>query len=250
MESIKSFKLEAGQTFQGLTASQYQKLLKDQETLGMSTEQLVEAAAFSTAMVLRVSLGLSASGASVTALIDDSLSGMIATATLRILANAGSNTSLLGLPDLTKVSSSLNKQLEIADKTGVEIAQVTESQITDTINHIADCHAIIFGLYNGKSIDMTNKLVAGINEIQTPVHVIEAPPGINVDTGKREGTAIFAATTITYGLPLIGLAEANEFCGRTYLCDISIPRKIYEAHSANLSKLFEAQPVCQIFPAK
>lgn len=250
MTELKKFKLENGATFKGLTGQAYQALWNRlEQELGLEPARTSEAAALSAAMVLRVALGLSASGASLCALVDDCRAGCTAVATSRVLANAGASCSVLAINSLSNISPAYETELKLADKCGVQLAEIQADELEATLEHIANCHALIMGLYSSPNIGLplVEKILQGVNELQTPVHVIEAPPGIDAETGQRHANPTFAATTISLGLPLIGLAEGKEFCGRIYLCDIGLPISLYQEIVPELVGIFESQPVNQIF---
>ncbi len=95
-------------------------------------------------------------------------------------------------------------------------SEVMESLPAD----LAKCDLIIDGLFgigfNRPLNEEWQKLVELINASQVPVLSIDAPSGLNVDTGEVQGTAIRATVTLTVGTPKHGLLsqQAQEYVGR------------------------------------
>jgi hypothetical protein len=118
--------------------------------------------------------------------------------------------------------------------------------------HLLSCHNILCGLYSSalQQTPHLDQAVNILNEIETPVHAIEAPIGIDVDTGLANGVPLYASSTLSLGAPYIGLHTGSDFVGRHYLCDISISHKIYNAANLGIAGLFNEQPVLQIYPVK
>ncbi|HEY1787701.1 MAG TPA: NAD(P)H-hydrate dehydratase [Verrucomicrobiae bacterium] len=75
----------------------------------------------------------------------------------------------------------------------------------------------LFGIGLNRPLDEHwQKFVSRVNESKIPVLAIDAPSGLNCDTGLPEGAAIEATLTLTVGAPKVGmLAEsAWPFAGR------------------------------------
>jgi len=246
------FHSKTGLMFPGLTTADYKELWR--ELLydhGIVTTQVVEAASYSMAMVVRHALGLSASGGNVYALVADTLSGWTALATLRHLTNAGARGTVLSAWSRTP-SSELELQLKPLNKLGIPCLPLNEIPEQNISNLLASGHNVICGLFDHENIadSSTAGIVNILNELRTPVHCLEAPLGINIDSGQALSCPLFASSTLSLGVPLAGLYYGSQYVGRHYLCDISIPPALYRRYSADLCNLFAEQPVNQIFPLK
>ncbi|MFV9988936.1 MAG: NAD(P)H-hydrate dehydratase [Coxiella endosymbiont of Dermacentor nuttalli] len=74
-----------------------------------------------------------------------------------------------------------------------------------------------------------NKIITAINEAKQPVLAIDAPSGINVDTGEVQATAVRADLTITF----IGLkqglytARAPAYCGELVWASLGLPGHLF-----------------------
>lgn len=80
----------------------------------------------------------------------------------------------------------------------------------------------LFGIGLNRPLDENwQKLISSVNGCRIPVLAVDAPSGLNCDTGLPEGAAIEAALTLTVGAPKKGmLAEsAWPFVGRLEVLD-------------------------------
>lgn len=203
------------------------------------------------AMVVRFALGLSASGGKVCSVAKDNLAGYVALATIRHLVNAGAESQVLLLLDDGGASPELTRQVTALEKLGVFLPDPGNAQEMDGFTEfLKSSHNIIFGLHSpGAPVDEFVTAVSELlNEERTPVHCIEAPPGLNVDDGTALPGALYASSTLSLGAPLQGLSKGKDFVGRHYVCDISFSRALYTKHGSDLTGLFSDQPVIQIFP--
>ncbi|HVM62255.1 MAG TPA: NAD(P)H-hydrate dehydratase [Verrucomicrobiae bacterium] len=90
-----------------------------------------------------------------------------------------------------------------------------------------------------------------INGLHRPVVAVDIPSGLDSDTGEVLGVAVRAQTTLTMGLPKIGLLKpaALEFVGRIEVVDIGIPRKLLE-HLQSDVELVTARDVAALLPTR
>jgi len=218
--------------------------------LGLSNTQITEAASYSLAMVVRFALGLSATGGKVCVVVNDSLAGHVALACARHLRNAGSETIILPFCAVSNASDDFRQQFQVLQRMGAKV--VAPETISLIQSYFEQSHNLIFALYGGNSSVpfALDDFVELLNESKTPIHCIESPYGVNVDTGAIEDEALYASSTLSLGAPFKGLHSANDYVGRHYLCDISLTKSLYETMGDDLSRLFSDQPVVQIFPKK
>lgn len=247
------FKTKSGFEFQGFTRD---SLLRMHEELAsefcLSKDVLAEAASYSMAMVVRFALGLSASGGKVCSVAKDTLAGYVALATIRHLVNAGAQAQvLLLLEEGASASPELTRQVTALEKLGVMLPDPGNADEMDSFTEfLKSSHNIIFGVYspNGAPDEFITAVSELLNEERTPVHCIEAPPGLDVDNGSAVPGALYASSTLSLGAPLRGLNKGKDFVGRHYVCDVSFSRELYSKHGPDLTGLFAEQPVIQIFP--
>ena len=221
--------------------------------IGVSTLQIVESVAYSMAMVVRVALGLTAEEASVGVLYSDSLPGWIALATARHLKNSGCETRLVQCDDQDLPSptlSLLKKPLQFLNVIEYSFDQLKEKR--ELKPFLGSCHNLICGvsLANGKvPHDRAMQIIESLNENAVPVHSIDAPLGVNLDSGEAHEQPLYSSSTLSLGIPYKGLGIGNRYVGRHYLADISIPAELSKRIlGLELPTLFAEQPVIQIFP--
>lgn len=248
------FRTKAGKELHGISTEQTRKMWQELfGTYGMLPSQITEAASYSMAMVVRFALGLSAQGGKVFVLVDDSICGWIAAATLRHLTNAGADGAILLDCDPDKASKDLELQAAPLQARNMPIATLAEFLTDPRAQEMIDgCHNIICGIFNPDkqlSPEM-QRLIPILNESATPVHCIGAPLGVDVETGTPGEVPLYASSTLSLGAPFQGLYAGDEFVGRHYLCDISCPPELYTALGEDLSQLFSDQPVVQILVPK
>jgi NAD(P)H-hydrate repair Nnr-like enzyme with NAD(P)H-hydrate epimerase domain len=219
---------------------------------GITTSQIVEASSYSMAMVVRAALGLSAAGGRICALATDSLSGWIALATMRHLANGGADPLVVLVTPSNQLSPEIDQQLKPLGKMGVPIFDWSPSGDEGELTKLLEsCHNSILGVGtpgHGQA-DFQKPLINVLNDLPTPLHCIQSPLGLDPESGAQRGSAVFASSTLSLGIPLSGLYQGREHVGRHYVCDISLVRQQYIEEGQDLTLLFADQPVVQLIPS-
>jgi NAD(P)H-hydrate epimerase len=90
-----------------------------------------------------------------------------------------------------------------------------------------------------------------INGLHRAVVAIDIPSGLDSDTGEVRGVCVRADTTVTMGLPKIGLLRpaAAEFVGRIETVDIGFPRKLVEELQTDV-ELVTARDIAALLPKR
>ncbi len=238
------FTTESGITIPTIDSSSYHELLtrmvKEYE---FSSTHLSEATSLSMAMVVRYSLGYDANKGSVISIISDSLTGYVATATLRHLVNGGAKGKLVLADSNKKLSPELSKEITLAQNTGVQIITPKEA-----ISQISEFHCAMIGIFGGECLanPYFDNLVEEFNDKTIPVHSIVFP----TEDAIANQPKIYSASTLSLGIPLSETIKYYDFIGRHYLCDISIPQTIYQELGLKNCSLFSEQPVIKLLPQK
>lgn len=94
-------------------------------------------------------------------------------------------------------------------------------------------HLIIDGLVgyslqgplHGRIVD----LIEGVGDAAVPVVALDAPSGLDVDTGDAAGAVLTAAATLTLAAPKVGLLRpaARSLVGCLLVADIGVPPVVY-----------------------
>lgn len=249
---------------------------------GISQLQMVEAGAFSLAMVVRFALGLSAEGGASIGVIQDSLAGAITVAGIRHLTNSGAQSAIFIVSDkvssdtviaspslsgaanptleannsdaLQSLSPLLRHQLIPLIRSGLEVYFISPTLPPHSLHELLPlAHNVIVGFGAADPLQPldTGKmgfLIEALNDAMAPIHCIDYPPGLDPVTGKATSNTLCASSTLSLGLPLRGLIRAADYVGRHYLCDISLPPLLLAEQGLELPFIFSDQPVKQIFP--
>lgn len=247
---MSNFRTEKGLTFQGVTWETLATMRRELfDSYGLVPLQLCEAAAYSHAMVIRFALGLYATAGEICVLARDNLCGYSALAAARHLVNAGARAKLVLLPG--KRSETLERQLRPLRHSGLVPLTWGDDLDPEGFERILlNSHNVVCGIYDGArpADPELDQLVDIMNEVETPVHALEAPLGLHPDLGTAVSTPLYASSTLSLGCSLQGLWVGRDYVGRHYLCDTSFSPRLYTAHAADLSQLFSEQPVVRIFP--
>lgn len=213
--------------------------------------QICEAVSYSHAMVVRFALGLSASGGNVCAIVRDSLCGWCALAVCRHLVNSGASATVIKVPEGGKPSDEMSRQLAALSRMKVPLDEWRNEDDSDRLaSTLLEHHNVICGLFalGEREPSIFEAICEVLNDIKTPVHTLEAPLGVDPDTGRHASYALYASSTLSLGAPLGGLDAGRDFVGRHYLCDTSFTSEIYGAQGLDYSSVFSEQPVIRIFP--
>jgi hypothetical protein len=149
--------------------------------------------------------------------------------------------------------------LECLEVPVIELAALLSDGAEKLLTH---CHMTLYGLFSrewhasagAEAPSLFATLHEVLNEAATPVHCVECPGGLNPDTGTAQTDVLYASSTLSLGLPLLGLHAGREYTGRHYVCDTSCPRAlisaVFGAEAAEAyPRVFGEQPVVQVSPA-
>jgi len=235
----------------GVTVETIERVRRTQaERFDISPLQTAEGAAYSLAMVVRHALGTFAKDGSVITLVGPGLAGAVAAATSRHLLSAGARVTVLPSVMEDSLPKAVANQLSILTRMGASMLPFSSIPALQPL--LAGAHILIWGAYSAevKSSPVIAGIIELLNESSVPVHTLEAPPGINENSGERSGPLLYASSTLSLGLVLAGLDAAREYVGRHYLCDTSIPHTLYSEQGVQPGEIFSEQPVLQIFPGE
>lgn len=237
------FYTKSGLMFPGFSLEQVRMIRRSLVgEFGLTSAQLAEAAGYSLSMVLRYALGLSSSEAQLAMVVGDGLAGMVALASARQMQNAGARVRVVA--ERGALSAELQRAVSSAEKMGVgvfELARLEEA--TDAV------HAVVLAAVDLLADNQAPLpgLIEYLNESSTPVHCVDVPPGVDLNSGAAVGERVYAASTVAVGVPLAALHGAREVAGRLYVCDVSVPKILYKIANTDLGQIFTEQPVQQIF---
>ncbi|MCB0353081.1 MAG: hypothetical protein KDD64_06130 [Bdellovibrionales bacterium] len=257
METNRNIQTETGIVVPTISRERHQLLLSSLEKdYGILPLQIVEAASFSLAMVVRFALGLSAERSRICVLANESLAGAVAlTAARHIVINGGDAVVLVTCGAEEKNSQFLEGKslarsaLNTLETLGVPFQSWDATKSAALVQEVfQECHNVICGLfdYRTEQEPFEQTVVEALNEVSTPIHCVTCPLGVEPDSGISLGEPLFASSTLSLGLPLHAALESPDNLGRHYLCDISIPGALRETFGLEAPPLFPEQPVCKL----
>ena len=100
----------------------------------------------------------------------------------------------------------------------------------------------------GEPPERARDLIALANSSSAPVLSLDAPGGVDLDSGRCSALCITAAATLTLALPKRGLtlAPGRSACGDLYLADIGVPAQLYARWGIDLPPIFGRDPILKL----
>ncbi len=104
-----------------------------------------------------------------------------------------------------------------------------------------------YGLH-GPPEGIVAALIDEVNRSAAPAVSLDAPSGLDVDSGAAPDAAVRAAATLMLALPKAGLVRpaAAPFVGELYLADIGVPEEAYEKIGVVVSGLFDGASLVRL----
>lgn len=120
--------------------------------------------------------------------------------------------------------------LNIWHRLGQQVFQLLSSNGPQLLKlALMQAEAVVDALYGtgfrGKISERMGKVIDAVNAAGRYVVSVDLPSGLEADTGRVNGHCIRANTTVTFGLPKVGLVlePGAEYVGRLTVADISLP---------------------------
>ena len=194
------------------------------ESLGLSTEILMENAGHAVCEVVKKEFGISdrrfivACGGG-----NNGGDGLVAA---RLLHSLGADVRVALLVDEAVIGGAARTNLHAALCCGVPVQRI---QTADDLHIGRSCDVVVDAIFgtglSRRPEGLQSEVIERLNQSAPPILAVDVPSGVNGDTGMTPGPAIRATCTVTFGLPKRGnlLAPGRELCGRLYVSHISLP---------------------------
>lgn len=159
----------------------------------------------------------------------------------RHLHNHGADVHVIKLPG--KLKSIPAKQWRILENLGLQHEPGYDLKQADII-----IDALIgYGLKDDP-LPEVKLWIEKINSSGKPVIALDAPTGLNTNTGSASKTLVRADATLTLALPKVGLLNetARPFVGELYLADISVPPGLYRKMGIDVGNIFEKDSLIKV----
>jgi len=142
---------------------------------------------------------------------------------------AGKETHVLALADPEDMSGDARMYADIYRRLGGRVQVVSESrEAIDAAHDLAEYDEVVDALLgtglSGEIRGLYRDVIT--NWPQAKTIAVDAPSGLDGDTGEPLGCAVHADVTVTIAWPNAGfrLADAARYTGRVFIADIGIPR--------------------------
>ncbi|HRQ76524.1 MAG TPA: NAD(P)H-hydrate epimerase [Phycisphaerales bacterium] len=145
----------------------------------------------------------------------------------RHLHNAGAAIILMPLGEPRPgTDAAINR--EICRKMGLHEVAAIDRPLLPRVDLLVDA---IFGTGLDRAITgLAADIIGWINEYGAPVLAVDAPSGLDADTGKPLGAAVRANQTATFAGLKRGFmsSDAAAFLGEVHVVDIGVPKELLE----------------------
>jgi len=211
------------------------------EDFGIELIQMMENAGRNLADLTGRMLGASLSGRSVCVLCGRGNNGGGGMVAARHLHNRGADVHVIRLAG--ELKSVPSKQWQILGNLGLRNASYFDLAKADII-----LDALIgYGL-QGEPRSEVAVWLEKINAAGKPVLSLDAPSGLDINSGTVSRLTVQADATMTLALPKVGLMgeSAYPFVGSLYLADISVPPELYRKMGLEVGDIFGQDSIIKI----
>ncbi|MFQ5869783.1 MAG: NAD(P)H-hydrate dehydratase [Candidatus Zixiibacteriota bacterium] len=156
----------------------------------------------------------------------------------------------------------LGKKTEVKGDTNVNLKKaldlnisITEVQSPTELDREMDADLLVDGIFGtgfkGEIGGELGEIVERLNQLEIPKLSIDAPSGLDCDTGEVASNCFRADVTVTLALPKLGqfVFPGKSYCGHTHVADIGIPQKAVEGEEIKLNVLTPSE-VASMLPKR
>ncbi len=213
-----------------LSVSQLRALDQKAKDLGLQERILIENASSNLYSVID-SLGL---GKKALVVAGRGNNGADALSCARKLASRGYSVRAITLENKS-LSKEVQFQKSLLDKIKIETTSFNEDNIDSMAQSIGDCDFILEGILGigikGQPSPFFNKAIKIINDSGKKIVACDVPSGLLPDDGALSSQVVKANYTVSFIGPKKSFSkeEVKKICGKIFIVDIGISRKILES---------------------
>ncbi|HZX93169.1 MAG TPA: NAD(P)H-hydrate epimerase [Myxococcales bacterium] len=217
--------------------------------MGVTRDQMTEAAARAAAALCRKLLDNQIAGSSVFALAGNGVKGCVALHTLRVLHGFGAECSAVLVGGEREMRPETARAASVCEALRIPLLSTRSPAVRSAA---ADADLIIDGLVGVGLDGAPREPLAGLihlsNETRATVVSLECPSGLEPDTGEPMPPTLKARATLALGLPSAGLLAplAWQYTGEVWLCDIGYPPEALEEAELDGDGLFETNEIVRL----
>jgi hydroxyethylthiazole kinase-like uncharacterized protein yjeF len=218
-------------------------------SLGVTRDQMTEAAARAAAALSRKMLDNQVAGATVVGLCGNGVKGCVALHTLRILHGFGADCSAVLVGGEKEMRPETAAAASVCEALRLPLLQPRSPAVRAGV---ADADLVLDGLVgvglDGAPRAPLDALIRLSNEVRAHALSLECPSGLEPDTGEPLAPTLKANTTLALGLPAAGLFGnlAWQFTGELWLCDIGYPPEALESADLEGEGIFETNELVRL----
>jgi NAD(P)H-hydrate epimerase len=215
---------------------------------GIAPPQLMEVAGLQTARVARELVGPRLGGRAVCILTGKGNNGGDGLVAARRLAGWGASVTALTSYPPAEMSGLGLAQGRAALAAGVECREWRIDALPGRYDLYVD--ALLGSGAAGAPRGAVAQMIAFLASAPGPVLAVDLPSGLDGATGAMAGACVRAGSTVTLGVPKVGMltATAREFVGDLYLADIGIPPALLRRVGIDPTGLFQDTDLLRIAP--
>ncbi len=217
--------------------------------LGVTREQMTEAAARAAAALSRKLLENRIAGATVVALAGNGMKGCVALHTLRVLHGFGADCAVVLAGSEREMRPQTARAASVCEALRIPLLQPRSPAVRAAV---ADASLTLDGLVGvgleGVPREPLASLIRLANEVRAIALAIECPSGLEPDTGEPLEPTLKARAALALGLPAAGLlgSLAWQFTGEVWMCDIGYPPEALEQAGLDGTGLFDTNEIVRL----
>jgi len=222
------------------------------ENFGISLAQMMELAGASLARLAGQAMG-GTRGKRVTILTGPGNNGGGGLVAARHLANRGAELHVVLAQPVARLHAAAKERLLTLIEMQVLCCVVTWDLADGELEAQLAASDLLIDALLGYSADgpprgPVSELLEQASRSSRPVLSLDLPSGVDPDSGKVDGAALTAATTMTIALPKRGLltASGRERAGDLYLADIGLPAALYARAGLHFTDPFVDGPLVRL----
>ncbi len=174
-------------------------------------------------------------GKSITIFIGKGNNGGDGLVIARHLLNMGAGVKVLALVNVKEISGDAAVNLKIWRNMEQKIYSLHQGDSANIIKLVLmNTDLIVDAVYGtgfrGHVEERVGRIFETLNESGRPIVAVDIPSGLEAGAGRVNGPCIRATSTVTFGLPKLGLVlePGASYAGRVTVADISLPANLIE----------------------
>jgi len=147
-----------------------------------------------------------------------------------------------------------DEQRVLAQRAGLKCVFVGDSEYRLRLGALGEADVVVDALLGigakGEVVGAVREAIEAANASDKPVIAVDVPSGIECDTGRELGEAVWALRTVTFGQPkpFLFAAEGLEKCGYWSVAKIGFPPQLLEEPTG--ARLIDASWVAERLPER